>query len=83
MTTRIRRVYRAVAWYAAHDNDEHSISRNFLTKKSRDNWAAKRRAGYPAISPVFDDTRPAIPPALRVEVMDSDPVVFPAEGRQL
>lgn len=72
-----KRVYRAVAHYA----DGSSIRRDFLTKRSRDRWAQNRRDGYPEqpgyVWDVWEDEGlAAIPPAVRVDVQDSDPLVF-------
>lgn len=72
-----RRVYRARAFYSDEDD---VVTRHFLTKRSRDRWAANRRDGYPEQPPTFhdDDGLPAIPPASRVDVDESDPIVFPS-----
>lgn len=74
---RIERVYRATAYY----DDGNVIRRRFLTKPARDAWAQRRRDGYdadPISSSVFDEPRPAIPPATRVDVEDSEPIVWPS-----
>lgn len=69
-----KRVYRAVAHYA----DGSSIRRDFLTKRTRDRWAQNRRDGYPEQPGIGwdDDGLAAIPPAVRVDVQDSAPLVF-------
>ena len=75
----VRRVYRATAWYAFRYGGEYAVTRHFLTKRSRDNWAQQRREGYPERPGTSreDEGMAAIPPALRVETADSEPVVFP------
>ena len=80
---RTRRVYRAIAWYAGLPDGEYAVTRHFHTRRARDNWAEGRRKGFPEVPGTvylgqgeYDD-RPALEPALRVEVADSEPVVFP------
>lgn len=74
---RLQRVYRAVAHY-----EDGDVTRHFLTKKSRDAWAAQRLAGYPPRDGYynhltgFDDGKAGIPPALGVDIADSEPVIF-------
>lgn len=80
MAERTERVYRATAHYA----DGTVVRRRFLTKHSRDAWAGRRREGYPAdefLSGMDPDAglRPAIPPATRVDVEDSGPILWPDE----
>lgn len=75
MTT--RRVYRATAHYDGPR--PNTIVRHFLTKRARDDWARRRRDGYPATPAAFDDDRGPIPPASRVDVADSNPVTFPED----
>lgn len=72
----MRRVYRATAHYAG--TYPYSTTRHFQTKRARDRWAEQRREGYPEDPGGFlDDGRPAIPPADRVDVADSNPVTWP------
>lgn len=70
-----RRVYRAIATY---DDPLLDTTRHFLTKRSRDRWAEQRREGYPAKEgmDILEDSRPAIPPAKRVDVAMSEPIIF-------
>jgi hypothetical protein len=71
----VRRVYRASATY---DDPRLDVTRHFLSKRARDSWADRRRAGYDAEPGGFlDDGRPAIPPARSVTVATSAPVTFP------
>lgn len=77
-----RCVYRASAEYADEGGFPYTVTRHFLTKRARDRWAERRREGYPEEQGGFlDDGRPAIPPATRVDVADSDPVIFPEAHR--
>jgi hypothetical protein len=70
---RAKRLYRAIAWY-----DGTFEKRHFQTKRARDAWAKQRLEGYDAMDPLTwdDDGREAIPPALRVDVADSEPIIF-------
>lgn len=76
---RTRRVYRAVAWYPMHGGGEYPVARHFQTRRARDRWADQRLEGYPEHPGLTwdDEGLPAIKPALRVEVADSEPVIFP------
>lgn len=85
MADRVRRVYRAVAYYPFTGGGEYAVRRHFQTKRARDHWAQQRREGYPwEEGPYIGDGeyahRPALEPALRVDVADSDPVTFPADA---
>lgn len=83
---RTRRLYRARAWYS-NGSGEYAVTRHFQTRSARDGWADQRREGYPEVSGDHltwagpeDSGRAAIPPALRVETADSDPITFPEDG---
>jgi hypothetical protein len=71
---RLKRLYRAIARYP----EGHEVVRHFQTPEARDRWAHKRLQGYDA-DPEFFNERPAIPPALSVDIANSDPVVFDAD----
>lgn len=79
---RTKRLYRAVAWYPTYDGKgEYSVCRHYQSKRARDAWAKQRLEGYPEAPGLTwdDEGAPAIPPALRVEVADSEPITFPGD----
>ena len=80
MAKRTKRLYRAIAYYA-----DGTVTRHFQTKRARALWVANRLEGYPERNGQYislgalEDNDPAIPPAIRVEVADSEPIVFPGD----
>lgn len=76
---RLDRVYRATAIYdpGPHGQPGNRISRRFLTKRARDQWAKQRLEGYPAEDDMLGPVRPQIAPADQVETADSDPITWP------
>lgn len=66
-SNRVKRLYRARAYYKRKDGSEYSRTYHFQTKSRREAWA-KLREDPPSYLPYLK--------ADRVEIADSEPIIF-------